>query len=303
MQLDLIVGLFVLAAFGILLWGTVQVGALPGLFGETGHVLMTRFDNVAGLDEETEVMIAGVPVGRVSAIALEGRSARVTMRIEHPDLEIPVDSVVAIRSRGLLGERVLEIEPGSSPEPIAPGGVITRTRSGADLDELLDRLATVAADIQEVSATMRNVLGGPEGEEAVREVVANLRALTSDLRGMIEDNESRVERIAKNFDAFSTDLREITANNREALGDMVANLREASTKLNGALDTLSRVAARVEQGDGTLGKLLSDDGLYEEVDAAVAEVRAALREVRRAAEETQEQVPSTILTTIFGSLF
>jgi phospholipid/cholesterol/gamma-HCH transport system substrate-binding protein len=84
---------------------------------------------------------------------------------------------------------------------------------------------------------------------------------------------------------------------------VLEGLRTASGKLNTALDNLVAVSAQVERGEGSLGKLVTDDALYDQVDGALTDARAALREVRRAAEETQEQIPATILTTIFGSLF
>ena len=70
-----------------------------------------------------------------------------------------------------------------------------------------------------------------------------------------------------------------------------------------ALERVALVSERMEQGEGTIGRFITDDAVYEDVDGALAEARAALREVRRAAEETQEQIPSTILLSIFGSLF
>ena len=302
-QLDMVVGLFVLAALALLMWGSMQIGALPGLFGEDGRRLLARFENVSGLDRETDVLIAGVPVGKVAEIELAGHEARVTLRIEDPELQIPVDSVVAIRSRGLLGERVLEILPGESDQMLVLGGVFTRTQPAADVDLLIERVTEVAGDIQEVSATFRNVLGGGDGEEALQEVLANIRAVSGDLRRVVETNEAGIERIVTNLDAFSGDMAGLSGGNREGIEELLEGFRTASRKLNTALDNLVEISAQVERGEGSLGKLVTDDALYDQVDGALTDARAALREVRRAAEETQEQIPATILTTIFGSLF
>ncbi len=300
---DLWVGLFVLAAGALLMWGTLLVGGGPSWFGPEGYRLVARFADVSGLNVETDVMIAGVAVGKVANIDLEGRSARVTLRIDAPDVTVPIDSLAAIRSRGLLGERVLEIVPGPSEEVLPSGGVITRTRPAGDVDELIETLTAVAEDVEHVSATFRNVLGGPEGEEAVREIVGNARALTANLRSVVEKNTDRFDRIAVNLDTFSAEVAELTAENREAVVEFVSNLRDASARLSKTLDHVETLASRVERGEGSLGKLLADDELYEEVDLALADARAALRELRRAAEETQEQIPSTILLSVLGALF
>jgi phospholipid/cholesterol/gamma-HCH transport system substrate-binding protein len=302
-QVDVAVGVFVLSVFGILMWGSVQLGALREWAGAAGTRISARFQDVSGLDKEAEVLIAGVPIGRVDHLGLEGDVARVTLRLEDPSVRIPVDSMAAIRSRGLLGEKVVEIVPGRAHEVLQEGGVITHVEEAADIDRLVNRLAQVSDDIQQVSATFRNVLGNAEGEESVREILTNVRTVSGDLRHLLDENGSRIDRIVENFDSFSTDLASLTDENRQALNELVSNFQGASRKLKSALDSLNRVAARVEQGDGTLGQLVSDDSLLEEVDAALAEARAALRAVRSAAEEAQEQVPATILTTLLGSLF
>jgi phospholipid/cholesterol/gamma-HCH transport system substrate-binding protein len=302
-QTDVAVGLFVLASFGILMWGSVQIGALREWVGAEGKRVITRFHDVAGLDEEAEVLIAGVPIGRVDSLELEGHVARVTLRIEQGSVPIPVDSVVAIRSRGFLGERVVEIVPGNSDVLVESGGVLARTEEAADIDQLVNRLSRISDDIQQISATFRSVLGSAEGEESLRAILANVRELTTDLRQVVDTNQEGIEQVIVNLQSFSSDLAGLSNDHREALGALVGNFQEASQKLGRALDSLALVAERVERGEGSLGKLLADDRLYDDVDSALGEARAALREVRRAAEEAQEQVPATILITLFGSLF
>jgi phospholipid/cholesterol/gamma-HCH transport system substrate-binding protein len=302
-QTDIAVGLFVLVAFAVLMWGSVQVGAIRGWTGTEARRIVARFEDVSGLDEESEVLVAGVRVGRVERMELEGGQARVTIRVENDDLVVPVDSVVAIRSRGLLGEKVVEIVPGRSDLRIEEDGALASTQEATDLGQLVNRLGAIASDIEQVSDTFRRVLGGPEGEASLREIVSNVQTTTSDLRALVERNEERVDRAFSNFDSFSSDLAQLTAENRDSISELVSSYSDASTKLNTALDSLVRVSEQVERGEGTLGKLLSDDELYQEVDAALVEARGALREVRRAAEETQEQVPATILTVLIGSLF
>jgi phospholipid/cholesterol/gamma-HCH transport system substrate-binding protein len=302
-QMDVAVGLFVLVAFGILMWGSVQIGALRGWVGAEGKRVVARFHNVSGLDQEAQVLIAGVPIGRVDSLELEDHVARVTLRIEDPSVQIPVDSVVAIRSRGLLGERVVEIVPGRSDVLVQSGGVLARTEEAADIDQLVNRLSRISDDVQQITATFRNVLGSAAGEESLRDILANVRGLTADLRRVIVDNEEGIEQVVDNLQSFSSDLAGLTDVHRMALTELVVNFRNASQKLVGALDSLGRVAERVERGEGSLGKLLADDTLYTDVDSALQEARAALREVRRAAEEAQEQVPATILITLFGALF
>jgi phospholipid/cholesterol/gamma-HCH transport system substrate-binding protein len=302
-RLELAVGAFALLAFALLFWGTLRIGAIRGLAGVGAPTLAARFDDVSGLSAESDVLIAGVSIGKISAIELEGSGARVILRVEHPEVRIPIDSVAAIRARGMLGERVLEIVPGTSPEWLEDGGVITRTQEAADLDRLFARLTGVATDVEQIARSFRNALGGPEGEETVRDIVANVHGLTGQLRTIVEANSDRIDRIAMNLDEFSADARELSAGQKVAVAELVENLRVSSGKLRESLERLGSVTARLENGEGTLGKLLADDQVYAEVDGALGEARAAMREVRRAAEEAQEQVPAAVLLSIFGTLF
>lgn len=300
---DWIAGLFVVGAIALALWATLLVGATPDWMAGPSRVFSARFDDVTGLARETNVSIAGVAVGKVSRIDLDGARARVEIRLTDDSVEIPVDSTVSIRSRGLLGEKVLEIHPGRSRQMLEPGGVITRTVSNGSIDKLVDRLTAVADDVQHVTASFRNVLGGREGEAAIHEIVSNARSFTRDLRELIADNKEHILRVATNLDSFSSDLSQLSRENGDAVTEMIGRFRDASVRLEVAIDHLAALSERVDKGEGTVGRLLTDDELYREMTATVKDARAALREVRRAAEETQEQIPATILTTLFGSLF
>ncbi|MFQ5698879.1 MAG: MlaD family protein [Myxococcota bacterium] len=300
---DWLAGLFVLGAIGLALWATLRVGTTPDWLAGPSRVFSARFEDVTGLAPQTRVSIAGVSVGEVSRIVLDDARARVEIRLTDDRVRIPVDSIVAIRSRGLLGEKVLEIHPGRSQQMLEPGGVLTRTVSTGSIDKLVDRLTAVADDVQQVTASFRNVLGGGEGEETIREIVANARSATGDLQAIIADNKEHILRVATNLDAFSSDLSRLSRENREDVTATIHSFRNSSKRLESALDHLADLSERIDSGQGTVGRLLADDEIYKEIDATVKDARAALREVRRAAEETQEQVPATILTTLFGSLF
>jgi phospholipid/cholesterol/gamma-HCH transport system substrate-binding protein len=300
---DVAVGLFALGAFAILFWGTLRIGALRAYADADARTHEARFKDASGLSPESDVLIAGVRVGKVSAVELDGASAVVRLRITDRGARVPSDSTAAIRARGMLGERVLEIVPGEAADELPPGAAFARCEESADLGKLVAKLDLVAADVAQVSRAFRNTLGAGEGEESLRDIVGNVRAMTERLRGVVDANADRIDSIAANLDGFSGDLADLTTGQRDAVVELIGNLRTASAKLRESLDRLALVAARVEAGEGTLGKLVTDDSVYTEVDGALGEARAALREVRRAAEETQEQVPAAILFSIFGALF
>jgi phospholipid/cholesterol/gamma-HCH transport system substrate-binding protein len=306
---DFAVGLTVIAALAIFFFSTLEIGSCA-LFEPSGLRVVARFDDAGGVEPRTEVRMAGVRVGEVEQVELEDGRARMTLRIDDAAPRIPMDSTVVIRSRGLLGERLVEVVQGQSDRLLHNGDTLTRTQQAPNLDEMLDSLATVASDLRAVTRSVRLVLGGAEGEETLAEIVDNVRIVAAEIRSFVEENQDQLSRVVSNFDEvsgnlnrFSEDLANLTADHDQTVSELLTNLAAASEGLQKAAGEFAVVSARVEAGEGTLGRLLKDDELYNKVDASVTELHRTLGEVRRAAEEAQEQLPVTVLGSVVGSLF
>jgi phospholipid/cholesterol/gamma-HCH transport system substrate-binding protein len=298
---ELAVGLMVVAALALFLYGSLRVGGCAWV-EPPGKRLSARFDDAAGVEPRTAVRIAGVRVGEVERVELEEGRALLVLRLDE-DAPVPIDSGVAIRSRGLLGERVVEILPGSASLQASDGDTLTRTLEAPDVDRLLDALASVSEDIREVTRSLRVALGGPRGEETMVGLVEDVRAAAREMREIVEENDARFGRILLNLDSFSSDLARLTEDNGQTVSELLASFTATSEQMGEAVESLAAISERVEQGEGTLGKLVNDEGLYDEAQASLEDLRVALREVRRAAEEAQEQLPVTILGSVVGTLF
>lgn len=299
---ELAVGATLVVALLLFLYSTLRVGGCS-VISPDGRRVTARFDDASGVERRTDVLIAGVRVGEVEAVDLEAGRARLTLRIEDEVTRIPLDSTVAVRSRGLLGERVVEITPGSAARLAADGDTLTHTQDPPDLDQLLDSVALISEDLQEVSRSLRLVLGGPSGEQYLAGIVQDLQRIAAGLRGVLEENDERFARVMINLDSFSSDLARLADENGQTVAELLEGFADTSKRMGEAVDHLARVGERVEQGEGTLGRLVSDDALYAEAEASLVELRGALREVRRAAEEAQEQLPVTVLGSVVGTLF
>ncbi|MBW2058200.1 MAG: outer membrane lipid asymmetry maintenance protein MlaD [Deltaproteobacteria bacterium] len=134
-DLELSVGLFVI--FGIICLGYLSVKlARMEIMGSKGYNLYAVFSNSGGLKAGSPVVIAGVEVGRVKSIALENYQARVILNISE-GVEIQEDAIASIKTKGLIGEKYVEITPGGSAKIIPPGGRIRETQPSVDLEELI----------------------------------------------------------------------------------------------------------------------------------------------------------------------
>lgn len=134
------VGLFVLGGVACLAYFSFQLGTATLRPAQTTAVT-ARFNSVAGLSSGAQILIAGVPVGTVGPMKLgPDFSALVELRIRK-DLQLPIDTVAAIRGRGLLGEKYVALTPGAEEKTLAEGDRIVDTESSVDIESLLSRFA------------------------------------------------------------------------------------------------------------------------------------------------------------------
>jgi phospholipid/cholesterol/gamma-HCH transport system substrate-binding protein len=135
-KLELVVGVFVLVGIAALTYLAVKLGKLEVIGTGKNIEIQAEFDSVAGLKTGATVEIAGVQVGQVKRIGLNGDRATVVFSIQ-PGVKLFGDSIAAIKTRGLIGDKYVSISPGGSQKEIPPGGKIRDTESGVDLESLI----------------------------------------------------------------------------------------------------------------------------------------------------------------------
>ncbi len=136
---DLVVGLFVLSGIAALAYLSIQLGGLE-YQGKGGFVLRATFDEIGGLTTRAPVVISGVPVGEVTAIALD-EDLRATVELDvTTGLELPIDTSASIRTSGLLGDQFIALEPGGEDELLKRGDVLSFTESALNFEKLVGTL-------------------------------------------------------------------------------------------------------------------------------------------------------------------
>jgi len=141
-SLELWVGLFVAAGILALAMLAFKVGNLTSADVMNGYKVSARFDNVGGLKVKAAVTMAGVRIGRVSAIAFDDKKyqALVTMDIDGRYQIIPKDSSASILTSGLLGDQYIGIEPGGDDVALKNGDNFLRTQSALVLEKLVGQV-------------------------------------------------------------------------------------------------------------------------------------------------------------------
>ena len=136
-RIELGVGLFMVAGIAALAYLSVNLGRVD-ILGQRGYVVYADFPSVGGLKSGASVEIAGVSVGRVQSIGLNDYQARVTLRIDQT-VKLQTDAIASIKTKGLIGEKFVQISPGGSDKIVPAGGRLTEVEAPVDIEELISK--------------------------------------------------------------------------------------------------------------------------------------------------------------------
>ncbi|MBI4384216.1 MAG: outer membrane lipid asymmetry maintenance protein MlaD [Nitrospinae bacterium] len=136
-SLELVVGVFMMVGIAGLGWLSVKLGKKE-ILGTDYYSVYADFESISGLRENAEIEIAGVKVGTVGTISLAKNMARVELKILK-NLKIPDDTIVSVKTRGLIGDKMISVSLGGSPQILKAGDVIMETESVIDLENLISQ--------------------------------------------------------------------------------------------------------------------------------------------------------------------
>ncbi len=139
LNLELVVGTFMVVGILCLGYLSIKLGKI-NFWSNPGYEVFAVFSDTGGLKTGSSVVVAGVDVGLVKSISLENYEARVVLQIK-PGLKIYEDAIVSVKTRGLIGEKFIQISAGAADEVIKPGGRIRQTESAVDIEALISKYA------------------------------------------------------------------------------------------------------------------------------------------------------------------
>jgi phospholipid/cholesterol/gamma-HCH transport system substrate-binding protein len=257
------VGMVVLLSIVVLTYMTFKLGG--GQFGEVGYRLSAVFPNASGLDARAPVQMSGVEIGRVESVSLAEGGAKVVLLIRN-GVAIRAGGFAAIEASGLLGDRFVSIEQGKDQTLLKDGDRLPVSSERVSFDQLtgqvsdlIERFVKITDDVQAVTASLRGAFGGEEGEQALGEILQHIRSLTKGIDQFVSANRSSMGRSISNLEQFSKTLKEE--------GD-------------GLFKSLGAVVKKVESGEGTVGKLIYDQGAYDKLSSALNDLGESLKSVQ-----------------------
>lgn len=272
------VGAFVVAGVAAVLI-TLAVMTDAALF-RGRYIIVTNVPNASGIRKGDPAQMRGVNVGRIVGftIAQQGVDMRLEIEGEYP---IPVDSRVEIKASGLLGGMVADVIPGSSKDVVRGGG---RLPGGTGVG-LFDKMDTLAGEAQKVTVRVQNMLDD-EMVHNLQGSAADARQSLAQLQAMLKEQRGELRSLSVSLRRSAESVEKVTSG--PELDRTVKRLDQLTQRLEGTMGTVDRssnsldaILARMERGEGTLGKLSKDDQLYKNATDATANMNKAAEELQK----------------------
>jgi phospholipid/cholesterol/gamma-HCH transport system substrate-binding protein len=258
-------------------------------FKPEGRHVDAVFDSVAGLDNKASVRVAGVRVGEVDSVGLDGNRARVTIRLDQP-LPLTVGTTARVANLGLLGEKYIEIVPGPADAPPLPPDAVLPGITPPSIDDAMAKLSDIGESIQQVTGA----LAGEDFGGNINLLVKDILLTSAEIRALVAENRANVGSAIRNFDqvgsTLATELPRLASQmdralnqistlveeNRENVSASTGNIRELTTKLQTSADNLNEISGKIARGEGTIGKLVNEDQAYNDVISTLDSIQGGV---------------------------
>ncbi len=256
--------------------------------------LYTKYGDVTDLNPGSQVLIKGYKVGKVIEMTLEPTdSTLVGMQIDRKN-EIPAGSTVYLKSPGLLGDKYLEIVRNPASSAILDNGdfiegVYTRDlfdTIGEKGTDLANEISSSISGIEQLVDGLNETLNS-ENKENIAVILKEFSQLSQDLTSILEGKKEEIDAITGDVRKVMSSMKELSHDKKDELDKMISqleasskNLEELTDKLNEGSSSLNNILYKIEAGEGSLGKLVNDANLYNNLDTLTVKLSDFIDDVQ-----------------------
>jgi len=306
--LQLKVGLVIIAAVAGILVAIMNLNEGMGLFRQQA-TFRALVDDSHGIKVGAPVRLNGVDTGNVIRIAIDSSSGKVSLTFTINQDIVPLlrrDAAVLIRPMGLLGDKYLELLPGTPKEPPLQNGSVLTGQAESDITGLADSATATLENVNRSLKDLQTILTGlKEGKGTAGKLVTDpalfdhtttllrkaeaISDKTAQLLARIEKGEGTLGQLVMDRSFYDRaaaavdELQKVAALLNRPDGSLGRLARDPS--LYQRLDSITTksevLVERIERGDGTLGKLVTQDQLYQRADKVLTEMENLLADVRK----------------------
>ncbi|MFK5879265.1 MAG: MlaD family protein [Flavobacteriaceae bacterium] len=287
---ELKTGVVSVVIIAISIWG---YNFLKGqnLFKNTSRTYFAEYNDIKGLNTASAVTINGYQVGKVVGIEFnENLEKRGTLVVEfgvENDFKFSKESVARIYSASLMGGMSLAIDPSYDGENAVSGDYLRGHVESDMLSSLSEELGPLQAKLESVIVNADSLLVGlnqvldknsrenlRKTFESLNKTMNNFEQVSESLDGLLVDNKEKLDNSLNNLEVMTDNFAKLS----DSLAN--ANLGQTIAKLETTITSLNSILGGLENGEGSIGKLLKDDGLYINLENASKELEELLREVK-----------------------
>ncbi len=255
----------------------------------TSKVFYVKYDNVAGLASSAPVTINGLAVGKVVNIDFADNTGKLVVKFSvEKDFQFSKSSMVQIYSSGFIGGNNLGIIPNMESNVMAVSGDTLKGEIQAGMiDGIIEKFDPLEKSLMQTLSELDTVLKGvnevldEDTKASLRSSIASLNQTMTSFKGasrnlnsLLGENKEKMSNTLSNFDT--------TAQNFAKLSDSLAqiNIGALATSLETTISKLNGIAEGIDNGDGSLGKLLKDEELYDNLTGASSQLEQLLEDMK-----------------------
>jgi phospholipid/cholesterol/gamma-HCH transport system substrate-binding protein len=256
---------------------------------QTDRVFYSVYNNVEGLDLSSSVTLNGLRVGKVQEIQIDGATGNLIVKFSvNMDFEFSKESIARIYGGGIIGGKSLAIVPNYELRNYAVTGDTLPGQVEEGIMELVnDRLSPLQKKVESAIVGVDSLMFAVndvmdiESRKSLRETINNLNKITksfavssNSLENILAGNEEKLNRTFENLD--------VTAENFAKLSDSLSqiNFSQMVSELETTLANFKALSENLNSGEGTLGKLLTDDSLYVNLEFATRQLEELLQDIK-----------------------
>ncbi|HEX6738583.1 MAG TPA: MlaD family protein [Vicinamibacteria bacterium] len=264
------------------------------------YIVTTYVPDAGGIRKGDPVRMRGVNIGRIMGFDLPPQGQQVGVRLEiEGEFKVPKDSVVELSSAGPLGGMKADIHPGQSPDIARYGDVL----AGKTTVGLLDQSDKLAAQVQDVLARVQDTLSKTAVED-LHGSVAELRTVLKQLSATAAEQRAELRDVSANLKKSTDSLAKATSGpelervvkRMDGITERLDGISQSLGKSSGSLET---VIARIERGEGSLGKMTQDPALYDNLNRAALNFSQASENINKLTEEIRRNPKRYLKLSVF----
>jgi len=276
------VGLIAIAIIAATIWGYSFLKGKNLL--STNDTFYAVYDNIDGLEEASPVLISGFKIGLVESIKIHKQDLNkivVKFSIEEK-INVPKNTEAIIYPASLIAGKAIKLNFSNSKEFHVSGDTVIGILEEDMISSLSTELLPVKNKIERLVVSMDSVLTifDNERREDLKTSLDNINKITSDLEKILDTKNSKLASILNNVESISSNLK----NNNEQITNILENFSNISDSLeqanikstllnaNKTLAEFSSISAKINNGEGTIGMLINNDSLYNNLNSLAADM-------------------------------